>query len=74
MHIQGVRKRFRGAADPRMASELLEYLTDWLRHHILIQDMAFKPYVAGKPRAEEVARAAGRSLPDMAGDGGFQAV
>ena len=67
-YVQGLRKRFREAGDPRMASELLEYLTDWLRHHILIQDMAFKPYVAGKPGAEEVARAAGPPLLDMSGE------
>jgi hemerythrin len=24
--------------------QLLDYLTAWLRHHILIQDVAFKPY------------------------------
>ncbi len=74
VYIRRVRKRFRDAGDPEMASELLEYLTDWLRHHILIQDMAFKPYVAGKRRAEEVARAAGPSLLDMAGNGEFRAV
>lgn len=64
-HVHGLRKRFRGAGNPRIASELLDYLSNWLRHHILIQDMAFKPYVAGKPRAEEVARAVGPSLLNM---------
>jgi len=27
------------------AKDLLEYLTAWLRHHILIQDMAYKAYL-----------------------------
>ncbi len=67
-HIQGLRDHFDGAGTPRMASELLDYLTDWLRHHILIQDMAFKPYVAGKPQAEEAAQAAGPPLFEMADD------
>ena len=31
--------------DSNMVRELLERLTAWLRHHILIQDMAYKPYV-----------------------------
>lgn len=43
--IHGLRSRFAGRDDPALARELLQYLTDWLRHHILIQDMAYKPYV-----------------------------
>jgi len=72
--IQGLRKRFKGKGDPKMASELLDYLSDWLRHHILIQDMAFKPFVVGKPQAEDVARAAGPSLLDMADGVAIRAV
>lgn len=34
------------------------YLTDWLFHHILIQDMAFKPYVSEQEGIEDYARAA----------------
>jgi hypothetical protein len=30
-----------------VAKGLFDYLTEWLRHHILIQDMAYKPYVSG---------------------------
>ena len=73
-YIRGLRNRFRGAGDPGMASELLDYLSGWLRHHILIQDMAFKPCVAGKPRAEEAARAAGPSLLHMAAEKEFRIV
>jgi len=29
--------------------ELFEFLKDWLTHHILIQDMAYKSYVEAKP-------------------------
>jgi hemerythrin-like metal-binding protein len=71
-HIQSLRKRFSGKGDLKMASELLDYLVGWLRHHILIQDMAFKPYVAGKPRAEQVARLSGPNLLDMADDAGMR--
>jgi hemerythrin len=73
-YIKGLRKRLRGSGDPRVAKELLDYLMGWLRHHILIQDMAFKPYVAGKPQAEEVARAAGPALLDMADTAGVRTV
>ena len=66
-YVESLRKRFRGAGDPQMAKELRDYLSAWLRHHILIQDMAFKPYVTGKAGAEEVANAAGPSLIDMVG-------
>lgn len=31
------------------APELLEHLKAWLLHHILIQDMAYKPYVVQAP-------------------------
>jgi len=72
-HIKSLRNRFKGKGDPKMASELLDYLSNWLRHHILIQDMAFKPYVAGNPQAEGVALAVGPSLLDIAGGAGIRA-
>jgi hemerythrin len=31
--------------DKTRAADLLQYLKEWLLHHILIQDMAYKPYV-----------------------------
>jgi hemerythrin-like metal-binding protein len=46
-YIHGLRVRSAGRATPHLARELFDYLTQWLRHHILIQDMAFKPYVRG---------------------------
>lgn len=73
-NVKGLRKRFKGKGNREMASELLEYLTSWLRHHILIQDMAFKPYVADNPEAEKVARAAGPNLLHMVDDAGIRAV
>ena len=64
-YISTLRERYGKKADTKMASELLQYLTGWLRHHILIQDMAFKPYVMGVDRVDEIARAAGPPLLEM---------
>lgn len=64
-YITKLRERYGSKADIKMAGELLEYLTGWLRHHILIQDMAFKPYVMGANRIDDVARAAGPPLLDL---------
>jgi hypothetical protein len=38
-----------------MAREILEYLTAWLRHHILVQDMVYKPYVADSEACDQLA-------------------
>jgi hemerythrin len=46
---QAIAARSAGGARPADAPELLEYLKAWLLHHILIQDMAYKPYVAQTP-------------------------
>jgi hemerythrin len=64
-YISTLRERYGRKADAEMASELLQYLTGWLRHHILIQDMAFKPYVMGVDSVDEVARAAGPPLLEL---------
>jgi hemerythrin-like metal-binding protein len=61
-YVMALRERYGRKADTKMAAELLEYLTDWLRHHILIQDMAFKPYVVGVNKVDEIALAAGPPL------------
>jgi len=54
-----------GGGRAAQAGELLDYLTDWLRHHILIQDMAFKPFVMGRELAETVARQVGPEIPEV---------
>jgi hemerythrin-like metal-binding protein len=50
------------------APELLDYLTSWLYHHVLIQDMAYKPHVADPERADQIPRDAAPavSLPNDA--------
>lgn len=36
--------------------ELLNFLQDWLTHHILIEDKAYKPHIEDRPEASEAAR------------------
>lgn len=57
--IQEVTQRF--DADPEDAStvindELLSYLREWLSHHIMIEDMAYRPYVESSLVAKDVAK------------------
>lgn len=57
--IQEVTQRF--DADPEAAStvvndELLGFLRDWLNHHILIEDMAYRPFVENSAVAKDVAK------------------
>ncbi|HYN39082.1 MAG TPA: hemerythrin family protein, partial [Rhodospirillales bacterium] len=44
----------KGRGDATAARELLDYLKGWLLHHILIQDMAYKPYVAAAPELQQM--------------------
>lgn len=42
-----------GSASTAIAAALRRQLSDWLLHHILIQDMAFKPYVADREAGDD---------------------
>ena len=42
LHIRGLRKEFNAESAPELAGDLADYLKDWLNHHILIQDMAYR--------------------------------
>jgi hemerythrin-like metal-binding protein len=64
-YIRSLKQRCSGKGDPETAGELLEYLSAWLRHHILIQDMAIKPYIAEIEQAETAAQSAGPSLLEL---------
>jgi hemerythrin-like metal-binding protein len=64
-YVELLRDRYAEGGDPGLARELLEYLTGWLRHHILIQDMAYKPYVMDRISADEMARDAAPVLPNF---------
>jgi hemerythrin-like metal-binding protein len=55
-HVNGLRGQIGKTALAALHDDLLEYLRNWLRHHILIQDMAYKPFVEAKPEAQTAAR------------------
>ncbi len=57
--IYEMRDRFAREGDQTMTAELPDYLKNWLNHHILIQDMEYKPYVQNNAFADKVARAFG---------------
>ena len=46
-----LRRRYARQTDGAIIDELRDYLARWLCHHILIQDMAFKPYVLAASNA-----------------------
>jgi len=64
-YVTTLRERRNGGGRAAQVGELLDYLTDWLRHRILIQDMAFKPFVMGRKLAETVARQVGPEIPEV---------
>jgi hemerythrin len=60
--VRSLRERFKGRANQSMMRELYDYLTQWLRHHVLIQDMAYKPFVLARDGIEDIARNAAPPL------------
>lgn len=57
--IRSVSERFDDDPESTCAfvnEELLTFLRDWLTHHILIEDMAYKPYVEKNADAQAAAR------------------
>ncbi len=60
--IRSMRERFSGVATQAMAGELFDYLRQWLLHHVLIQDMAYKPAAMACDQIEEIARGAAPPL------------
>jgi hemerythrin-like metal-binding protein len=57
-----MRHRYFNGEGAEVSRELLVYLKDWLNNHILIQDMAYKPYVEKNELADQVARIFGTGL------------
>lgn len=55
-----LRCTYDGARSTGAAVQLWQDLAGWLRHHVLIQDMAYKPYVVDAAAADEIARAGTR--------------
>lgn len=56
-YLSSLRDSFTGRAEPELAADLFYELAAWIRHHILIEDLTFKPYIHDAERAERVARA-----------------
>lgn len=57
--IQEVTQRFDAKPEDAtevISQELLGFLRDWLNHHILIEDMAYRPYVEHNGAAKQAAR------------------
>lgn len=57
--IQDVARRFEATEGPApdvIDRDLLNFLRDWLSHHILIEDMAYRPYVERNADAQETAQ------------------
>lgn len=57
--INEIHRRFDETPDDTAAvvnEELLGFLRDWLNHHILIEDMAYRPHAERSPAAREAAR------------------
>jgi len=61
-HVYQLRREFEIDETSVDAGALSDYLKNWLNHHIMIQDMAYKGDFAGNPEVEEVGRAFGEGL------------
>ncbi|MGZ8409471.1 MAG: bacteriohemerythrin [Hyphomicrobium sp.] len=57
--VRDWQKRFRADAESVVPMGMLHFLKGWLNHHILLQDMAYRPFVEGNPAANTVAEAYG---------------
>lgn len=51
--------RFRGGKDGVTVSYMIMFLKDWLSHHILLHDMAYRPYAEDHPEAGDAAAGSG---------------
>jgi hemerythrin-like metal-binding protein len=57
--VTGLHARFLRDRQSVGYEDLLRFLTDWLNHHILLQDVAYRSAVGDGGEAERVARAFG---------------
>lgn len=57
--VRDLQQRFQEDMRSVAAPDMLHFLKGWLNHHILLQDMAYRPYVESHPEADCVAEAHG---------------
>ena len=55
--IEDLARRVGRGNNTKAVDELFAYLSDWWNHHILIQDMAYRPYAEGNADADTAALA-----------------
>lgn len=60
--VYEIREKFVADDVSPITENLLDYLKGWLNAHILIQDMAYKPYIAGHSGLADVALSFGPGL------------
>jgi hemerythrin-like metal-binding protein len=63
--ICSLRERSRAASPAEAARDLYTYLSEWLRHHVLNHDMAYRAYVTDVAAAEVAARGAAEPVAQM---------
>ncbi len=63
--VYEIRAKLQSGDDSPISNELLVYLKGWLNAHILIQDMAYKPFASGNARVAGVARSFGPGLSEQ---------
>lgn len=54
--INDMAGRFEAGNDTQLLDDLTVYLRDWLVNHIMLEDMAYKPYLANSDEARRAAR------------------
>ena len=63
--IRYIRDRYIKGEETEAAEKLLYFLKNWLRRHILVEDMAYRPYAEGNEEAIDVADNFGPGLDEM---------
>ena len=66
--VYDMRGKLARSVDRKTANLVLAYLKRWLNHHILVEDAAYKPFLAGVPAAVQAAERFGPGLAIVRGD------
>ncbi|MDP6388574.1 MAG: hemerythrin family protein [Alphaproteobacteria bacterium] len=64
-YINDVRNSHIRNPDKLFREDILDYLKDWLKRHILIDDMAYRPFIENDPRANVAALQGGPGLDEV---------